>query len=317
MIVVAGEALIDLIVDPEGGLRAVPGGGPFNAARTLGLLGADCSYLGLLADDHFGEVLRSELAAANVKLACPTPTTAPTSLAVAQLNSSGSANYRFYLEGTSLSMLSARAAWDGLPAEFDALHIGTLGILVEPTASVLASVAEASAADHLIMLDPNCRPAVVADYPAFRDRVIRLMNLADLIKLSDEDAAYLFPQGGFESFATDLTVAGKVVLLTAGAGPIGVFTPWGRGVVHPPTGEIVDTVGAGDVFGGTVLWALMRHGWQKGCELELDEVLAAVEVAAVAAHMTCQRAGAQPPTLAELEVRMCEMEGAGMGTAAG
>lgn len=304
MIVVAGEALIDLIVDSAGGLKAVPGGGPFNAARTLGLLGADCTYLGVLGDDHFGDLLRSKLALASVRLACPTPTTAPTTLAVAQLDSTGSATYRFYLEGTSLPMLSAKEARDGLPADFDALHIGTVGIVVEPTASALEGVAEAAAAQHLIVLDPNCRPAIVTDYRAYRDRVIRLMRIADLVKVSAEDVSYLFPEGGFEQLVAELTAQGKVVLHTDGAGPIDVCSPQGPGVVRPPTGGIVDTVGAGDIFGATVVWALTQRGWRKGHDLDLSDVLAAVEVAAVAAHMACQRAGAEPPTLTELEDRL-------------
>lgn len=304
VIVVAGEALVDLIVDPMGGLTAVPGGGPFNAARTLGLLGADCTYLGVLAGDHFGELLRSQLAAASVKLACPTATAAPTTLAVAQLDGAGSATYRFYLEGTSIQMLSGSAARGGMPAEFDALHIGTLGIVVEPTASVLEQVAVDAAADHLIMVDPNCRPAIVTDFPAFRDRAIRLMKLADLIKVSVDDVAFLFPEGGFEDLVADLAEAGKFVVQTAGAGPIDVFARGRRDVVHPPTGGVVDTVGAGDIFGATLLWALTRAGWRKGHDLGLGDLLAAVTTAAVAGHLSCQSPGASPPSLAELDARL-------------
>ena len=228
MIVVAGEALIDLIVDPEGGLQAVPGGGPYNAARTLGRLGADCTFLGVLADDHFGEILRSELSAASVQLGCPIATTAPTTLAVAQLGSDGSATYRFYLAGTSLPMLSAREAWTGLPSEFDALHVGTLGIVVEPTASVLETFVEEVAGTHLVMLDPNCRPAIVSDYQAFRARVMRLIERSDLIKVSSDDVEYLFSEGEFDAIVATVVARGGVVLYTTGPGPIDVFAPDGR-----------------------------------------------------------------------------------------
>jgi fructokinase len=304
MIVVAGEALIDLIVDPDGALQAVPGGGPYNAARALGRLGADCTYLGVLADDHFGQILRSELSTASVRLGCPAATSAPTTLAVAQLTADGSASYRFYLEGTSLPMLSAREAWTGLPDEFTALHVGTLGIVVEPTASVLEQLVEESSADHLIMLDPNCRPAAVTDQPAFRSRVLRLMGRADLIKVSDDDIAYLFPDGGFEEALPEIVGAGTIVLHTAGSGPIDVYTHDGHGAVHPPAGEIVDTVGAGDIFGATALWALLEQGWAKGDPWGIERVLPAVRIAAVAAHLACQRAGAQPPLLSELRERL-------------
>ncbi|MEI8080393.1 MAG: PfkB family carbohydrate kinase [Actinomycetes bacterium] len=304
MIVVAGEALIDLIVDDNLDLKAVPGGGPFNAARTLGRLGADCTFLGVLADDHFGEILRSELATASVKLGCPTPTTAPTTLAVAQLSSDGAASYRFYLEGTSLPMLSSREAWAGLPAEFTAFHLGTLGIAVEPTASVLEALAEEVQASHIIMLDPNCRPAIVTDYAGYRARVMRLLLLADIVKVSAEDVAYLFPDGGFDEVVAQIVSGGGIVLHTAGAGVIDVFACEDHATVTPPSGGIVDTVGAGDTFGAAVLWALTEGGWTKGQSLGMDQLLPAVQIAAVAAHIECQRAGAEPPTLAELQARL-------------
>jgi len=300
VIVVAGEALIDVIISPDGTIRAVPGGGPYNAARTLGRLGADCTFLGVLADDRFGQLLRHELAAAGVELGCQRPTHAPSTLAVAQLSEGGTAEYRFYIEGTSLPMLSAREAWSGLPASFDALHVGTLGILVEPTASVLEALVDEYSNRTLIMLDPNCRPAVVTNYEPFRDRALRLIAKADLIKVSDDDVAFLFPEGGFEQVRDGVVARGGVILHSAGPGPIDVFTRDGNGQVTPPTGDIVDTVGAGDIFGATVLWSLMESGWRKGDQLGLDDVMPAVRVGAVAAHLACQRAGAEPPTRAEL-----------------
>lgn len=308
MIVVAGEALIDLIVAPDGALRAVPGGGPYNAARTLGLLGSDCTYLGVLADDHFGGMLRDALEASNVAMACPEPTSAPTTLAVAQLTAEGTAHYRFYLQGTSLSMLSAREAWSGLPTEFKALHVGTLGIVVEPTASVLEALVAESSADHIIMLDPNCRPAVVTDVDALRARVIRLMAQADVVKVSDDDVAYLFRDGEFEPLAAEVVSRGGVVLHTAGAGVIDVYAHDGHRSMVPHTGDIVDTVGAGDIFGATVLWALLSAGWSKGQRWGVAQVMPAVATGAVAAHIACQRAGAEPPSRAELLNRMAELD---------
>lgn len=300
-IVVAGEALVDLIVGVDGGLTAVPGGGPYNAARTLGLLGADCSFLGMISDDHFGHVLRKRLEDSGVHLAVADATTAPSTLAVAQLSRGGAADYRFYLQGTSVSMLTAKEAWAGLPEKFDAFHVGTLGLVVEPTASVLEALVDEAAADHVIMLDPNCRPKVITDFASFRDRVLRVWHQADIVKVSDDDVAFLFPDGGFDDEVTRVVERGGVVLHTAGAQPIDVFSGGGRGLESPDTGGVVDTVGAGDIFGATVLWALLADGWHKGAGWTPDQVLPAVRLGSKAAHIACQRAGAEPPTLAELQ----------------
>lgn len=300
MIVVAGEALVDLIVSPGGSLRAVPGGGPYNAARTLGLLGEDVSFLSVLSDDYFGRQLRKSLYASNVKVAVQTPTSVPTTLAVAELSGEGSATYRFYLEGTSLPMLSAREAWGSLPADYDALHIGTLGLVVEPTASVLEALVEEEAAKRLVMLDPNCRPAVVDDFSAFSERMMRLFGKADVIKVSDDDVRFLFPHGGFDEAVREVTTRGGLVLHTAGPGPIDVYAHDGHDVVVPDRSDVVDTVGAGDIFGATVLWALLRDGLTKGQRWGLEQVLPAVRTGATAAQIACQRSGAEPPTREEL-----------------
>lgn len=311
MIVVAGEALIDLIVSPNGSLKAIPGGGPYNAARTLGLLGADCTYLGVLADDYFGRQLRARLIDSNVTIGCVEPTGAPSSLAVAELSEDGAANYRFYLEGTSLPMLSAKEAWAGMPQTYDALHVGTLGLVVEPTASVLETLVDEAAEDHLIMLDPNCRPHVVSDFDGFRARILRLVDKTDILKVSDDDVAFLFPDGGWEQLIDRVAGRGGIVLHTAGSRPIDVFAHDGRGTVVPESGEIVDTVGAGDIFGATTLWALLQDGWHKGASWGVEQVLPAVRTGSVAAHIACQRAGAEPPRLLELTARMASLSDAG------
>ena len=117
---------------------------------------------------------------------------------MAEFSEEGAATYRFYLDGTSLPMLSAKEAWAALPRDYEALHIGTLGLVVEPTASVLEALVDEEAETHLIMLDPNCRPAVVTDFASFSARILRLFEKADVIKVSDDDVAFLFPGGGFE-----------------------------------------------------------------------------------------------------------------------
>ncbi|HEY8989190.1 MAG TPA: PfkB family carbohydrate kinase, partial [Candidatus Limnocylindrales bacterium] len=132
MIVVAGESLIDLIVDATGRVEAIPGGGPYNVARTLGRLGRSVAFFGRLSRDRFGSVLRAGLAAEDVDLRLAPMTDASTLLAVAELDADGAATYRFYVEGTAAPGLSTADLPDGLPPAATALHVGTLGLVFEP-----------------------------------------------------------------------------------------------------------------------------------------------------------------------------------------
>ena len=167
MIVVAGEALIDLLVDADGALSAIPGGGPFNTARTIARLGGSVAYLGCLSTDRFGGILRDALVADGVDLSLTGTTDAPTTLAIAELDPDGAATYRFHTAETSAPQVGPAAVAAALATGPRALHLGTLGLVLEPMASALADGAADAPPDTLVMLDPNCRPAVIAD----RERV--------------------------------------------------------------------------------------------------------------------------------------------------
>src|SRR6186997_1774005 len=127
VIVAGGEALVDLVPHAAGELRAHPGGGPYNTARTLGRLEQDVHFLGCLSDDGFGARLRSQLQADGVKLDTAVKTTLPTTLALAELDPQGAATYRFYTEGTSASALTPQQALRAIPDAVDVIHVGTLG----------------------------------------------------------------------------------------------------------------------------------------------------------------------------------------------
>src|SRR3954453_16790097 len=162
-IVGGGEALIDLVPQRAGELRAHAGGGTYNKARTLGRLEQDVHYLGCISDDGFGARLRAQLVEDAVKLDTVVETPLPTTLALAELDEDGAATYRFYTEGTSAPALEPEAALNALPERVDMLHVGTLGLVMEPTALALQAVVEAVADRALIMVDPNCRPTFIPD----------------------------------------------------------------------------------------------------------------------------------------------------------
>src|SRR6187401_1361607 len=132
MIVVAGEALIDILVQPDGRLTAVPGGGPFNTARTIGRLGGQVAFLGRLSTDRFGGILRDGLTESRVDLSLAEATDAPTTLAIAELDDAGAASYRFHTTDTSAAALSPDAVETALARRPRAVHLGTLGLALDP-----------------------------------------------------------------------------------------------------------------------------------------------------------------------------------------
>jgi fructokinase len=302
MIVVAGESLIDLLVAPDGAVEAVPGGGPFNTARTLGRLGRPVAFLGRLSTDRFGAILRGGLAVEGVDLGLAVRTDDPTLLAVAELDAAGGATYRFYGEGTAAPGLAASDVPNGLPPKTAALHVGTLGLVFEPMADTIERLVAAAPPDVLVMADPNCRPTAIRDSSAYRARLDRILRRVDVAKVSVDDLAWLDPGTAPPDAARRILDRGPVaVLVTDGPRPVRLVT--GRGVTElaVPAVRVVDTVGAGDAFGAGFLAAWTGAGRGRS-DLADDAALAtaarfAIEVGA----RTTTRAGAEPPTLAELE----------------
>src|SRR5215217_912981 len=150
MIVVGGEALVDLVAGEGGDLAAHLGGGPFNCARTLGRLERPVAYLGRISRDRFGTRLREQLRADGVNLCAVVDTEDPTTLALVELDAGGAASYRFYLEGTSVPGLTPDAALAVLPERVEGVHVGSLGLVVEPTAAALEAVVAQVAGEALV-----------------------------------------------------------------------------------------------------------------------------------------------------------------------
>jgi fructokinase len=301
VIVVAGEALVDMVPAPDGERRAHPGGGPFNIARTIGRLEAPVAYLGRISSDRHGEALREQLAADGVKLEAIVSTGDPTTLAVAELDADGVASYRFEIEGTSAPGLTPEEALAALPTSIDILQLGSLGLVLEPIATALEAVVEAVPRETLVALDPNCRPGATPDATGYRRRIGRILRRAQLVKLSDDDLAFLEPERPPLDAARGLLDAGpSLVLLTRGAEGAVAVTAGEELHVPAPAVKVVDTVGAGDAFGGAFLAWWHSQGLRSAELTRLDEVAEGTRFACAAAAMTCERAGALPPRRAEL-----------------
>jgi fructokinase len=302
VIVVAGEALIDLIVSTDGGLAAAPGGGPYNTARTIARLGRHVTFLGRISTDRFGRLLHANLQDDGVALDQVVTTDDPTTLAVAELDARGTASYRFYLDGTSAAGLTDTDVVGVLTPQVVALHVGTLGLVLEPAGTTIERLVHAASSRVLVMLDPNCRPSATRDAAAFRARIGWIARRTDVMKVSDDDLRFLDPDVTPDGAIDRLLEAGvRVVLRTDGGRSVEVRTASERVSVPVPPVEVVDTVGAGDAFGGGFLAAWVGSGRGRAELASMDQVLDAVSFAIHVAGMTCARAGADPPMLTELQ----------------
>lgn len=303
MIVVAGEALIDLVLDPGGQLVAFCGGGPFNTARALARLGQPAGFLGCLSDDAFGQRLRGQLAQDGVDLSTAVASRLPTTLAVAELaGGDGSARYSFYTEGTSAPSLSAPEALGALPpaSELEWLHLGTLGLMLQPIAETMLTVLRAPAADGaLVMLDPNIREALIHDRAGYLARLGLVLERCDVVKASAEDVAWLVPGVPAAEGAAELLRRGPLVALISRGGEGALVIARDEVMSVPaPQVAVVDTIGAGDAFGaGFIAW-WREHGLGRAELTDLDALEEAARFACLVAARTCERPGATPPRMA-------------------
>jgi fructokinase len=300
-IVVGGEALVDLVAGGGGAeLEAHLGGGPFNCARTLGRLEQPVAYLGRLSTDRFGRQLREQLREDAVSLEMVVDTEDPTTLALAEVDEHGAATYRFYSGGTSVPGLTPEDALAALPPSVEMVHVGTLGLVFEPIADALEAVVE-HATGALVMVDLNVRPLAIHDAASYRARIARLLPRTHVVKASDADLAWLDAERGELEAARALLDAGPtVVLLTRGGAGVTVVTADGETDVPAMEVEVVDTIGAGDAFGGGFLAWWRRSGLGIEDLATTAAVLDATRFACVVAGRTVERAGASPPRLAEV-----------------
>lgn len=302
MILVGGEALYDLVLQgPADDLHGHPGGGPFNTARTIGRLEQPVAYLGRLSHDRFGERMLGLLAEDGVDLAAVVRTNDPTTLALAEVDDDGVARYRFYERGTSAVGLEPETALAALPDGVRSLHVGTLGLTLEPVATALEAVVEHLAPTALIAVDPNIRPWVIADEVAYRARLRRVLAHAHVLKVSEEDLEWLDPgTPPVEAVRALLELGPTLGLLTRGPSGALVVTRSTEVAVPAPRAKVVDTIGAGDAFGGGFIAWWSERGLARDDLGTIDLAVEATAFACLVAARTCSRPGASPPYRSEL-----------------
>ncbi len=295
MITVFGEALVDLLIAPDGSVDAALGGAPFNTARACARLGVATEFVGVLSTDRFGTMLADRLTADGVSIDGAPRVELPTTLAAAELDDAGAASYRFYIEGTSAPALTS------LAGSGDVWFTGGLGLVLEPMAVTAEAAIVGGAGRALTMVDVNCRPLIVPDRDRYLTRVLQVLGSTDIAKVSDDDLDYLVPGAAALDAARSLLDHGpSVVLLTAGAAGVHVLTRDGERFVPAERAEVVDTVGAGDTFGAGFLVRWCESGDLRGFD-ELDRLVDAAAYGARAAAVVVGRRGADPPTRADLD----------------
>ncbi len=292
---VIGEALID-IVNRGGGESEHVGGSPLNVAVGLSRLGVPTTFATEFADDDRGRLIADHIAASRVDVVQTAAVRERTSTAKALIGSDGSASYVF-----DLTWEFSRAPH---PDGAAIVHVGSVGALRPPGAHRVLDLVEALPREVLVSFDPNIRPALLPSVDETRDLVHRYAARADVVKLSDEDAEWLYPDDPASAASRLLEQGASIVVVTRGGEGSVLTTAAGELRIPTHVVEVVDTIGAGDSYMSGLIAALAQQiGVSRVIErrFDLDDLAEVGRVAALAAGITVSRAGAAPPTTAELD----------------
>jgi fructokinase len=311
MYLVCGEALFDFFTQAAGGrsseleYKAIAGGSPFNVAVGLSRLGVASALFGGLSTDFLGERLRRVLVEEGVSEQFLVTFDAPSTMAMVALDANGHPRYSFRGEGCADRALCAEHL-PTLGSDVRGLHVGSFSLVVQPIGDTLLELVRREAGKRLISLDPNVRLNPQPDVELWRARVEALAQLADLIKVSDEDLGLLFPDETPESVARRWLESGRCQLLLitrGGSGATAFSRQHGTLSVPARSVQVKDTVGAGDTFQAALLAWLTRAELDSPegvASLSREQIEALLHYAVAAAALTCSRTGPDLPFHHEL-----------------
>ena len=320
MFVVGGESLIDLKAEvalPGGALvgrdgenqivmTAHPGGSPYNCAIALAKLGNATGFLCPISVDAFGDYLLGPLNEAGVKPLLNERVNEYTTLAVVNFDANHNARYGFYRSADGA--IEAKAGIAALPQTLELYQIGGFCPIKPDEAAIWLEIVQAAIArGATISIDPNVRPSLVDDFDGYKARLSTFLDLAHVVKVSEEDLEALDRSKSIEQHAADLLARPncQLVVVTLGERGSRAFTGAGKGsaaIYKPPV--FGDTVGAGDSLMAGILSWLHERGLLKPGKLDglgegaLGDML---RFGAVVAGINCGRKGCKPPTRAEVD----------------
>jgi fructokinase len=307
MIIVCGEALVDMVpgqCGSEQGYLPRPGGSPCNVAIGLARLGVPTGFLSRLSTDVFGRLLRDHLERNGVDTRYVSSGSEPTTLAFVHVGQGQDVEYGFYVENSADRNLRPEDLPAALAPRVEALHFGSISLVLEPSASTLEDRMKREQGRRLISLDPNVRAKLIGDRAGYRRRLEGWVAASDLVKASAADLEWLYPDTSPDSTAQRWLETGPaVILLTRGGDGSSAFGRRASASAEAPKVEVVDTVGAGDAFmSGTLAW--LHHNEKldaaRLAELSSEALTELLRYAGRTSALTVSRAGADPPTESEL-----------------
>ncbi len=302
-IAVAGEALIDFTNVGPLTFQGHPGGSPFNAALAAARLGQSTGFITQLSSDLFGTTLREALENNHIDTRFVTTDTAPSTVAFVD-KSGGVVRYAFLANGSADSRY-APDPLPTLPAELVFFHFGSIALLADPTAASITALVHQAYGHKVVVFDPNVRPSLIVDRPAYQAKIDHLLTVSHIVKVSDEDVAFLQPKRTLASVAEQWLDHGvRAVVITAGAQGATLYRTGNAPLsVNAPRIAVADTIGAGDTFTAGLSVGLLERGVTDPASLmtvtdtQWRETLA---FAAAAAALNCTRSGCNPPTRDEV-----------------
>lgn len=302
MLISCGDALIDFVptknADGREAVMPAVGGSCLNVAIGIARLGARTGFVGGVSTDLFGRMIADHATASNVELGLATRSDHQTTLAFVRIVG-GESHYAFYDAETATGNWTFRRGT--IPFDrVEAVHVGSTTLINDQGAAETKALIADARASSTISFDPNCRPNLVKDKPAYLARMVEFAASADLVKMSDVDFAYLFGEEPYQQRASAMLGQGtSLVVITRGNnGAIAWHAKAGQIEVEAPKVEVVDTIGAGDSFQAALLFALHKQerlARQKLKDIRADEFRRALSFAANCAGLTCTRPGADPP----------------------
>ncbi len=309
MILVCGEALIDFFPSDKAGavldFSGRFGGSPFNVAFGIARLGVPSAFLSSLSTDFFGQALKSFLESEKVDLSFVRYCDRSTTLAFVKTGPDGSPNYAFLGENAADRMLTTDNLPPTLPDSISALSFGSFSLAVEPCGNAYEALMAREAGRRVIALDPNIRARLIADMDVYRERLVRMLKTATIVKVSTEDLQALYGSRSPVEIAREWSAYGPVLIVVTD-GPNGAYALLKNEWIAFPgqVVDVVDTVGAGDTFQAALLSGLYTRKILALPALEdltRDQVAPVIEQAIKAAGITCTRRGADLPHATDFE----------------